>query len=336
MMTTFSRRNFIHTAAAVSAGFVFGNTTGLSAQPTGSVKKTFLTKLYKSTVISEPTQELCARLKSAGYEGIEVSNWNVTSAQARAYRSIAEKSDIRIHSVMRGWAGFNNTDAAERQKTIDETVTSIRAAANMGADTILLVPCRINVQPVPEAWDFDIDFDPQTLQVKTVAKGDNKPFAEYIKAQNLSTEMSIAAIEELIPVAAKEGVRIAIENVWNNLWCTPKLFAAFVKHFDNPWIGGYFDLGNHTKYARAEEWIKYLGHSIVKLHIKGFKVDEVKNKFNGGQGNWTAIDKAGIDWKSVRQSIEDVGFNGYISVEEGNYDYEMYSSILDKFIDGTL
>jgi len=335
-MKTFTRRNFIQTSVVASAGFVFGNTQGLSAQTPGPAKKTLNSNLYKSTVIKEPTEEICSRLKSAGYDGIEVSNWNVTSAQARIYRSIAEKSDIRIHSVMRGWAGFNNADAAARQKTIDETATSIHAASNMGADTILLVPCRIDAKPMPEAWDYDIDFDPQTLMVKTVVKGDNSGFAEYIKMQNLSTEMSIAAIEELIPLAAKEGIRIAIENVWNNLWCTPKFFAAFVKYFDNPWVGGYFDIGNHTKYARAEEWIKHLGHNIIKLHIKGFTVDEVKNNLNGGPGRWTPIDKSGIDWKSVRQAVEDVEYNGFISVEEGDYDYEAYSRILDKFIDGTL
>ncbi len=333
---TFSRRNFIQTAAAVSAGLAFGNIPTMSARSSGSVKKVFRTSLYKANIIKDPTDELCDQLKSAGYEGIEVSNWNVTVAQARTYRSIAEKSGLRIHSVMRGWASFNNADATARRKTIDETITSIRAASNMGADTVLLVPCRIDVRPMPEAWDFNIDFDPETLQVKTVVKGDNNPYTAYIKAQNQSTEMSVKAIEELIPVAAKEGVRIAIENVWNNLWCTPELLAAFVRHFESPWVGGYLDLGNHTKYARAEEWIKNLGHNIVKLHIKGFKVNEVKNKFNGGPGDWVPIDKASIDWKSVRQAIDDVGFNGYISVEEKDYDYSGYSAILDKFIDGTL
>ena len=51
---------------------------------------------------------------------------------------------------------------------------------------------------------------------------------------------------------------IAVENVWNNLWCTPEFLAAFVKSFNDPWVQTYFDLGNHTKYSRCELWLKAL------------------------------------------------------------------------------
>jgi len=333
----YSRRNFIKTATVFSAAMMVGEIQGkLFAQPVPVAPKdgTFRTKLYKSQIINEPTDELCARLKTAGYEGIEVQNWNVPIEKARDFRLTAERAGLRIHSVMRGWASFNSSDETVCRKSIDETATAIRTASAMGADTVLLVPCRIDVKPTPEAWDLDIDFDPKTLAVKKVVKGNNSLYQEYIESQNIATEKSRAAIEELLPVAAKEGVRIAIENVWNNLWCTPAFFAAFVKYFDNIWLGAYFDLGNHTKYARAEEYIKALNSSIVRLHIKGFKVNEIRNSSGGGPGDWTAIDKASIDWKSVRRALDDASYNGYVSVEEGVYDYEKYSEILDRFIEG--
>jgi len=185
---------------------------------------------------------------------------------------------------------------------------------------------------MPEPWNFDIDFDPQTLVIKTVAEGDNAPYADYIAAHNAATEVSIRAIESLIPTAAKEGVRIALENVWNNLWSTPKFFAAFCKYFDNPWVGCYFDLGNHTRYARCEEWIKELGHCIVKLHIKGYKVTEVRGKLGGGPGDWSRIDQASIDWKSVRRLLAEKRYNGWMTIEEGGATDEEYSKMLDEII----
>jgi hexulose-6-phosphate isomerase len=233
---------------------------------------------------------------------------------------------------MRGWTNFN--DPAKYGADIESVKTALRAASAYGADTILLVPCRIGGMKMPEAWDFDIDFDPKTLKVKSVAEGDNASYADYIAAQNLATESSIQAVESLIPVAAQEGVRIALENVWNNLWCTPKFFAAFCNYFANPWVGCYFDLGNHVKYARCEEWIKELGNSIVKLHIKGFKVNEVKGKLGGGPGDWVKIDQASIDWKLVRKTLSDVRYNGWMSIEEGGYTDEEYSKLLDKIIAG--
>ena len=325
-----SRRNFLG-AASVAA------TTGFLLQPQNSVQaqapdtaRTFPSEISKARITGAPTDEYCASLKAAGFAGMEVTNWNVSVDDARKSRLVAEKHGLRIHSVMRGWTEFNQPDKYDGD--IESVKTALRAASAYGADAILLVPCRIGGMKMPEPWDFDIDFDPKTLKIKTVAAGDNAPFADYIAAHNAATEATIRAVESLIPVAAQEGVRICLENVWNNLWCTPKFFAAFCKYFDHPWVGCYFDLGNHVKYARCEEWIKELGNSIVKLHIKGFKVTEVKGKLGGGPGDWCRIDEASIDWVAVRKQLAAKHYNGWISIEEGSASDEEYSKILDKII----
>ncbi len=44
---------------------------------------------------------------------------------------------------------------------------------------------------MPKPSQFSIDFDPQTLHVRTVVKDDNAPdFAAYIDAQNRSTDLT--------------------------------------------------------------------------------------------------------------------------------------------------
>jgi hexulose-6-phosphate isomerase len=323
---TISRRHFLG-AAAVAA-----STTGfLSSLQAQESKTQFPSKIYKARIAPVPTDPICEEWKTAGFDGMEVTKWDISVAEARKNRLIAEKHEIRIHSVMRGWANFNQPDKYDAG--IESVKTALRTASAYGADTILLVPCRIGGMKMPEAWDFDVDFDPQTLKIKFVTKGDNVPYADYIAAHNLATEASIRAVESLIPVAAKEGVRIALENVWNNLWCTPKFFAAFCKYFSQPWVGCYFDLGNHTKYSRCEEWLKALGNSILKLHIKGFKVNEVKGKLGGGPGDWTRIDQGSIDWAAVRKILAEIRYNGWMSVEENSAGSEEYSKILDKIID---
>jgi hexulose-6-phosphate isomerase len=265
-------------------------------------------------------------------------NRNVSIAEARKVRQLVESYDLRVHSVLYGWANFNIANKYESD--IKSVKNALQIASAYGADTLLLVTCNVGKMggdgypKKPEAWSFDVDFDPVTLKVKTVAEGDNKPYADYIAAQNHATETSIRAVESLIPTAAREGVRIGLENVWNNLWCTPKFFAAFCKYFKNTWVGSYLDLGNHTKYSRCEEWIKELNDSILKLHIKGYKVNEVKGKLGGGPGDWIAIDKATIDWKSVRKSLNDIHYNGWVSIEEDYHNDKEYGQILDKFIAG--
>ncbi|MCL2005700.1 MAG: sugar phosphate isomerase/epimerase [Planctomycetaceae bacterium] len=328
-MTTLSRRHFLGAAAAASAGlYATLQTQPLQAQSPN--RPPFPSELYKARITAVPTDEICEAWKKAGFEGMEVTKWDPTIEEARASRAIAEKHGISIHSVMRGWTNFNQPNNFNAD--VESVKTALRAAAAYGADAILLVPARISGMSMPEPWNFEIDFDPKTLQIKTVAEGDNAPYADYIAAHNIATDASIRAIESLIPTAAREGVRICIENVWNNLWSTPKFFAAFCKYFDNPWVGCYFDLGNHTRYARCEEWIKELGHSIVKLHIKGFNVTEVRGRLGGGPGDWARIDRASIDWVSVRKLLAEKRYNGWLTIEEGGATDEEYSAMLDKII----
>jgi len=163
---------------------------------------------------------------------------------------------------------------------------------------------------MPEAWEFDIEFDPKNGHVTRVVKGDNSKYAQYIEAQNHATDASRKAVEKLIPVAEKTGVVIALENVWNNLWVKPALFANFITSFDNPWVQCYYDIGNHVKYAMPEEWIRALGKSIVKIHIKDFKL-----KTNGHGGTWAAIRDGSVDWPLVRMELEKVGYNGWMTIE---------------------
>ncbi|MDR1925992.1 MAG: sugar phosphate isomerase/epimerase [Planctomycetaceae bacterium] len=330
-MKTISRRHFLGATASAVAATSCLTTGNLFAEQ--KTKPPFPPDIYKAKIIGEqPTDILFERLKLAGFAGVEINRWNVPPNIARQSRQIAEKHDLRIHSVLRGWTNFNQPE--KYKADIESVKTAIRAAAAYGADTVLLVTCRVDGKKMPDAWDFDIDFDEKTLQVRTVAEGDNTPYADYIAAQNKATEASLHAVESLIPIAAQEGVRIALENVWNNLWCTPKFFAAFCKYFDHAWVASYLDLGNHTKYSRCEEWIKELGSSIVKLHIKGYKITEPKGKHGGGVGDWAKIDQATIDWKSVRKALADVRYSGWMSVEEQGYSDEKYSQILDKIIAG--
>lgn len=342
-----SRRQFLAASAVSSAAIMVGGTflkeatqSTAFAQETSTPSK-YKTQIYKALIGAAPTNEICEKWKTAGYDGMEVTKWNIPIAEARENRLIAEKHDFYLHSIMRGWAEFNHKDESIAKKSIEETKHAIQIAGAYGAEAILLVPCRVGGMKMPEPWDFDIDFDPKTLFVKSVVQEDNvdylkanAPYAEYIKAQNDSTFATIKAIEELIPVAAKEGVMITLENVWNNLWCDPEYAAALVRYFDNPWVKSYLDLGNHTKYSKPQLWIKAMGHTLAKLHIKGYKINEELGKKGGGKGDWCAVDQATINWKECRKLLDDYNYNGWISVEEGNYGPEKYNEILNDFIAG--
>jgi len=288
----------------------------------------FTTKLHSATIVGGIDAGTVENLAKLGYEGVEITAWDVEPSQAAEARKICEANGIKIHSVMRAWTDVNlgPERAAADVKSIER---ALRAAAAYGASTVLLVPCKIGGH-APDPWDLKIDFDPDTCMVKSVCEGDNEPYAEYIEAQNAATEASFKYVGQTLPVAAYEGVTIGLENVWNGLWCTPEFFAAFVKAFDNVWVKTYFDLGNHTKYAPAEDWLRALKGTICKLHIKDFLID--KTKPSGG--DFVPIGKGSIDWKSVRKVIDEIGYDGFVTLESGGYSLEEHATIFSNFFDG--
>lgn len=290
----------------------------------------FKTQLYKALIAPVADDATCERIAKAGFPGVELTDKKVTVEQALQGRLTAEKHGLKIHSFMGGWADFNNADADARRASIDDVKRMIRVTAAYGASTILLVPCRVGGMAMPKPSQFKIGFDPATLAVTSVAEGDNAPFAAYIGAQNRATELSRLAVEELIPVAAREGVIIALENVWNNLWVQPAFANAFVRSFDVPWVRAYLDLGNHVRYAPTEEWLKTLGSSIAKLHIKDFKVDREKKN----DGDFVPIGKGSVDWASVRKAIEAVRYNGWVTIESGGYTDAEHSALMDRIFAG--
>ena len=78
-------------------------------------------------------------------------------------------------------------------------------------------------------------------------------------------------IRKAIPLAQELGVKIAIEDVWNDFLLSPLEAARYVDEFNNPAaIGWHMDIGNVMAYGYPEQWVHILGSRIVKLHVKDF------------------------------------------------------------------
>lgn len=322
MSPTITRRNFVKTSAAASLG--------LWTACQGSANAAFKTNLRKA-MISKPVEADLKALKEAGFDGFETSHICPPEEAAQG-RALAEKCGLRIHSVLRGWAEFNSDDPAKVESSLEVTRSALRAAEAYGADAILLVPCRIDPKkiPTPEPWEFDIKCDPKTGEVTQVVSGDNSKFQDYIKAQNHATETSRAAVKKLIPLAEELKVVVGLENVWNNLWVRPALAKAFVASFDSPWVKAYFDVGNHVKYiVPPEDWIRTLGPLIAKIHIKDYALAPDKHI-----GKFVHPRDGSVNWPAVRQAIEDIQYNGWLTIEDGGIPLDDFSKRLDLIIAG--
>ncbi|MDO5113357.1 MAG: sugar phosphate isomerase/epimerase family protein [Planctomycetia bacterium] len=320
-----NRRNFLKNSAlaAAIAASPLSLRSGLGSETA------WKTKLKKALIGGYPTEDILSLWKRNGFIGMESTDWQAGTEKAEKARLVAEKLEMEIHSVLRGWTNFNSPDTAQVQQDIESVELTLQTAKGYGANAILLVPCRTGgVLPKPD--EFRVKFDPDTLMVSQVVEGDNTPYQAYIEAQNNATKASIEAVRKLIPMAEKTGVVIALENVWNNLWVTPDFFAAFVKSFRNPWIKAYFDLGNNVRYAKTEDYLYALGNEIVKLHVKDFRID--RSLPNHGQ--CVEIRTGSVNWPAVRKAIDDIDYNGYMTIEGGSDPIEKKSADLDLIIAG--
>jgi hexulose-6-phosphate isomerase len=314
------RREFLAASAATGLGLLLAEHA--HAAP-------FKTTLRKS-LIGTPRQSILEQWKAAGFQGIESNVGNASPEEAAEARKVADALGMPIHCLLRGWMNFNSTDPAKVDADVAAVDKAIRAAAAYGAGAILLVPCRVGGMPMPEPWDFDIEFDAKTGHVKRVVKGDNAPYAKYIEAQNQATDTTQAAVRRLIPVAEKNKVVIGLENVWNNLWVQPAITKNLIESFQSPWVQFYFDIGNHVKFAPPEEWIRTLGKLIVRCHVKDFKID--RKAKNGGK--FVHPRDGDVNWPEVRKALDEVGYNGWLTIEDGGLPLEEFNRRLDLIIAG--
>jgi hexulose-6-phosphate isomerase len=138
-------------------------------------------------------------------------------------------------------------------------------------------------------------------------------------------------IRTCLPLAASLGQMILFENVWNQMMYEhdggpeqgPGRFVRFVDSFQSPWVGMYYDIGNHWKYGQPSEWIRAFGHRCVKLDVKGFS--RAKNKFV----DITSEDDD-LPWAQVRAALADIGFTGWATAEVGGGGVERLKQVREQ------
>lgn len=143
-------------------------------------------------------------------------------------------------------------------------------------------------------------------------------------------------IAKAVPLAAALGQRILFENVWNGLFYeddgprdqSVRPWAEYIDSFGSPWVGAFFDLGNHARYGDVAEWIRGLGPRIVKLDIKGYS--NARADAEGKGKGFVDIADSDIDWAAVRAALREIGFTGWVSAEVGGGDVVRLRTVLDQ------
>jgi len=256
--------------------------SGVKAPP---AKRNIKKAIMWATVSMKGTlSEKMNAIKAAGFEGVEMMSHMDQDEVLRA----RDEAGLTIPSVCGRdhWKKpLTSPDPKVREESLEALKQTLRDAKRYGATSVLLVPGIVS---------------------KEIAYTD-----AYSRSQ--------AEIRKAIPLAQELGVKIAIENVWNNFLLSPLEAARYVDEFNSPFVGWHFDVGNVINYGWPEHWITVLGKRIQKLHIK-----EYSRKKRDTEGLWKGFDvdflQGDNNWPAVMRALDQIGYEGWAMTEQPGAD----------------
>ena len=292
-----TRRLFLQATAATTAGALL---TAASAddQSGPGRERSNAGRIYASNKggnIGQDKAAMVAKLqqyKQLGFDGIEGVSPGISDL--KALNAAIDETGVPVHGVvdMVHWKQrLSDPDPSVREvgrAALEQAVKDCSAISTGSA--VLLVPGRVSGEEEnhDHVWS-----------------------------------RSIVEIRKVLPTAAKLGIPILIENVWNGFCEDPQQFADYIDEIDSPWVGAYFDIGNCRKFGPAEDWIRTLGSRIVKLDVKDW----------GQENGFCRLGEGDVNWPEVRKALAEIRFTGWATREGRDDSLADTVQLMDELLD---
>lgn len=223
-------------------------------------------------------EERFALAREAGFDGIELQADAALVEDEPRLRRLAEaaRRTVPVCSLMCGGSRkLASPDDGERAAALEHVRSSLRAAALLGTDTLLVIPAYVDERVTyEEAW-----------------------------------ERGQAGLRAVLPTAEEHGVCLAVENVWNRFLLSPLEMARFVDEAADPLVRSYLDVGNAVLVGYPEQWVATLGGRIRRVHLKDFR------RAVGTHTGFVPLGDGDVDWPAVMAALRRVGYDGYLTSE---------------------
>lgn len=109
-------------------------------------------------------------------------------------------------------------------------------------------------------------------------------------------------LKELSPKAEKAGVVFGLES-----WMSAEQNLEIIEHVDSDAVQVYYDVGNsHKRGYDIYKEIRILGKHICQFHAKDYGAE--------------LFGKGDIDFKRVREAMDDIGYRGWIVFESSKWE----------------
>jgi hexulose-6-phosphate isomerase len=276
----FDRRRFLHSAGgALAAPLLWpARHAAVAATPEPRIKKSLKLGMVQAKL---PLVDKFKLLKEIGFDGVEPDSPN--NFELKEVLDARDRSGLVIDGVVDSvhWTQpLSHPDPKVQSAGLDGLKAALKDAKDYGGTSVLLVPATVSKQ------------------------------ISYADAYHRSQ----AEIRKVIPLAEDLGIRILLENVWNNFLLSPLEFARYIDELGSPIVGAHFDVGNIVTFGWPEQWIRILGKRVVKIDVKEYsRKQEMEHGQRAGAG--VEIGEGDCDWPAVMAALADIGFEGWAAAE---------------------
>src|SRR6266404_1908508 len=280
-----NRRDFLATGGSLLALSTLAPAVLRAQEKPPAAKRSIKKGIMWATVgIKGSVLEKMQAIKEASFDGVEMMSHMDQEEVLKA----RDQTGLLIPSVCGRdhWSKpLSDPNPKVREEGLEALKQTLRDGKRYGASSVLLVPGKVTAEvSYPDA---------------------------YTRSQ--------AEIRKAIPLAEELGVKIAIENVWNQFLLSPLEAARYVDEFNSPMVGWHFDVGNIITFGWPDQWIRVLGKRIQKLHIK-----EYSRKKRDTQGLWEGfhvqLTEGDNDWPAIMKALDEINYNGWGISEQPNSD----------------
>lgn len=279
-----------------------------------TTRRTFLQQTSATLLAGSVLQPL------AGFAGEEKNpGKQARIKKAVKYQMITEKIPVMDKFKMLKDLGFDGTeihfrtkvDPKEVRKAIDATGVQVHGFLNSSRDEL------------KDSIDQAKYYGGTSVLVVAGRVDQDNPYDVVYKQQQ-------AKLRKHLPYAEKQGIKLLVENVWNNFLLSPLEMARFIDELESPAAGVYFDVGNVVRFGWPDQWIRILGPRIVKLDIKEYS--RAKQKDEGlWKGFQVEITEGDCNWPEVRQALKDIGYTqGWATAEVKGGDRQRLQDISER------
>jgi sugar phosphate isomerase/epimerase len=243
-------------------------------------------------------------LTGLGYRGIE---WTMAHFDPRTH------SDDQIPAMVEATkdAGaevsevvvqldFVTFDEDVRADRVAHVAECIDAAARHGIGTL-------NLFSGPAPWD------------------PNAPKLGKDISEGQAWDLVFKAFDELVPAAEEKGVKLAVEAVFGMTVRDYYTTIPLVQRYESPQLGLNFDPSHYELYGNDVPWaIRQWGDRIFHVHLKDCV--GVPGGLPGETFTFPLLGEGRVDWSGVFAALDDIGYEGYLSVEFEAFSY--YRTVL--------